>query len=101
MTGVVTAAEASQHASVRDLASRFTELDSAPLPDLRALTDEDLKALDREDEIMREVLEIAYLYRQPYILDASDTEHLLSVSASSLDTMIKDTLRNRAGNNDA
>jgi nucleoside-diphosphate-sugar epimerase len=91
----------SQHASVRDLASRFAEFGGAPLPDLRALTNEDLKALACEDEIMREVLEMAYLYWQPYILDASDTERLLGVSASSLDTMIKDTLRNRRGNSDA
>jgi nucleoside-diphosphate-sugar epimerase len=86
----------SQHASVRDLASRFAELGGTPLPNLRALTDGDLEALAREDEIIREVLEIAYLYRQPCILDASDTEHLLGVSASSLDTMIRDTLRNSA-----
>ena len=91
----------SQHVSVRDLATRFAELGGTPLPNLRALTDGDLEALAREDEIMREVLEMAYLYRQPCILDASDTEHLLGVSASSLDTMIKDTLRNRRGNSDA
>jgi nucleoside-diphosphate-sugar epimerase len=88
----------SQHASVRGLAARFAELRAAPLPDLRALTDGDLDALAREDEIMREVLEMAYLYRQPCILDASDTERLLGVSESSLDTMIKDTLRSRGGN---
>jgi nucleoside-diphosphate-sugar epimerase len=89
----------SQHASVRDLASRFAELGGTPLPDLRALTDEDLKGLAREDEFMREIVEMAYLFRQPCILDSSDTERLLGVSASSLDTMIKDTLR--GGNGDA
>jgi nucleoside-diphosphate-sugar epimerase len=83
----------SHHASVRDLAARFAELGGTPLPDLRALTDEDLEGLAREDEFMREIVEMAYLYRQPCILDASDTERLLGVSASSLDTMIKDTLR--------
>jgi nucleoside-diphosphate-sugar epimerase len=91
----------SQPASVRDLAARFAELGGAPLPDLRALADEDLQALAREDEFMREILEMAYLFRQPCILDASDTERLLGVSASSLDTMIKDTLRNMGGNSNA
>ncbi|MEA2919589.1 MAG: hypothetical protein QOJ15_11670 [Bradyrhizobium sp.] len=77
------------------LATRFAKLGGTPLPDLRALTDEDLEALAREDELMREIVEMAYLYRQPCILDASDTERLLGVSASSLDAMIKDALRNR------
>jgi hypothetical protein len=44
---------------------------------------------------------MAYLYGQPCVLDGSDTERLLGVSASSLDTMIKDTLRNRGENSDA
>jgi nucleoside-diphosphate-sugar epimerase len=82
----------SQDASVRDLATRFAELGGAPLPDLRALTDEDLEALARKDEIMREIVEMTYLYKSPCILDASDTEQLLDVSASSLDVTIKDTL---------
>jgi hypothetical protein len=63
---------------------------------LRALTDEDLEGLAREDEFMREIIEMAYLFRQPCILDSSDTERLLGVFASSLDTMIKDTLRGSA-----
>lgn len=91
----------SQHASVRDLATRFAELGGTSLPDLRSLADEDLEALAREDEFMREIVEMAYLYGQPCVLDASDTERLLGVSASSLDTMIKDTLQNRGENSDA
>jgi nucleoside-diphosphate-sugar epimerase len=85
----------SQHISVRDLAARLAELGGAPLPGLRALTDEDLEALAREDEFMREIPEMVYLFRQPCILDASDTERLLGVYASSLDVMIEDTLWNR------
>jgi nucleoside-diphosphate-sugar epimerase len=91
----------SQHASVRDLATRFAELGGTSLPDLRSLADEDLEALAREDEFIREIVEMAYLYGQPCVLDASDTERLLGVSASSLDTMIKDTLQNRGENSDA
>lgn len=83
----------SQHASIRDLAARFAETAGAPTPDLLALGEEELEALGREDELMRELPEMAYLYRRPCILDASDTERLLGVSASSLDAMIEDTLR--------
>ncbi|CDX18187.1 NAD-dependent epimerase/dehydratase [Mesorhizobium sp. ORS 3324] len=83
----------SQHSSVRNLAARFAHLAGAPVPDLQAFGDEELEALGREDELMRELPEMAYLYRQPCILDASDTEHLLGVSAGSLDAMIADTLR--------
>jgi nucleoside-diphosphate-sugar epimerase len=83
----------SQHASVRDLAARFTELAGAPLADLHALTGDELEAMAREDEFMREIPEMAYLFEQPCIVDASDAEHLLGVYASSLETMIEDTLR--------
>ncbi|MDX8508227.1 NAD-dependent epimerase/dehydratase family protein [Mesorhizobium captivum] len=83
----------SQHASVRNLAARFAELAGAPVPDLQVLGKEELEVLGREDELMRELPEMAYLYRQACILDASDTERLLGVSASSLDAMIADTLR--------
>lgn len=58
-----------------------------------ASLEEDLEALGRDDELMRELPEMAYLFRRPLILDASDTEQVLGVSASSLDTMIDDSLR--------
>lgn len=80
----------SQHATIRDIAVRFAELAGAPPPDLRSLSDEELTS---DAELMREVAEIAYLYRDPCILDASDSEQLLGVSASSLDAMIRDTLK--------
>ncbi|TGQ52327.1 NAD-dependent epimerase/dehydratase family protein [Mesorhizobium sp. M1C.F.Ca.ET.193.01.1.1] len=83
----------SQHASIRNLAVRFAELAGLPDPELQALSEEDLDALGRDDELMRELPEMAYLFRRPLILDASDTERVLGVSASSLDTMIDDTLR--------
>ncbi|MDF2696918.1 MAG: oxidoreductase, partial [Labilithrix sp.] len=43
--------------------------------------------------ILREVVEMAYLFEQPCLLDSSDTERVLGVHASSLDTMVRDTLR--------
>jgi hypothetical protein len=35
---------------------------------------------------------MAYLFEKPLLLDAGDTEKLLGVTASSLDTMVRDTL---------
>ncbi|WP_217573719.1 NAD-dependent epimerase/dehydratase family protein [Mesorhizobium sp. GbtcB19] len=83
----------SQHSSVRSLAARFSELAGAPAPDLQMLTEQELEAMGRDDELMRELPEMGYLYRSPCIIEASDTERLLGISASSLDTMIMDTLR--------
>ncbi|MDQ0475190.1 NAD-dependent epimerase/dehydratase family protein [Labrys wisconsinensis] len=82
----------SQHASIRELAIRFAERAGAPPPDLRVLSDAELDGLARQDEIMREVAEMAYLYRRPCLLDAAETERLLDVTASSLDQAIDDTL---------
>lgn len=82
----------SQHISVRELATRFTERAGAPAPALRALNQEDLVELAREDRFMREIVEMSYLYQDPLVIDSSDTERVLGISASDLDTMIKDTL---------
>lgn len=83
----------SQHLSVRELAVRCAAFAGFAAPTLRTLSDEDIAALARKDEIMREVVEMSYLYRRPCILDASETERLLDVSASSLDAIVKDTLQ--------
>jgi nucleoside-diphosphate-sugar epimerase len=80
----------SQHATVRDIAVRFAELAGAPAPDLRSLSDEELAS---DDDLMREIAEMAYLFEDPCILEASESEQLLGVSASSLDAMIRDTLK--------
>lgn len=83
----------SRHASVREVAQRFAALASVQVPDLHALSAEDVTSLARENPFMRELSEMAYLFRAPCVIDASDTESLLGVSASSLDSMILDTLR--------
>jgi hypothetical protein len=73
----------------------------SPHPDLSALCDEDLEGLAREDAFTREILAMAYFFRQRLILDASDTEHALGVYASRLDAMIEGTLRTGTGNGGA
>lgn len=38
---------------------------------------------------------MAYLFELPCMIDASDTEQLLDIYASSLEAMVEDTLRSR------
>jgi hypothetical protein len=90
-----------QHASVHDLAARFAGRGGAPLRDLGAPTDRDLEALRAKTSSCGRFQKGSISSGQPPILDASDTERLLGACASSLDTMIEDTLRNRGGNGDA
>lgn len=85
----------SQYATVRDLGARFADLAGAPPPDLRALSRDELRVLAEGDELMREIEDVSYLFNQPWTLEASDTEKLLGISASSLDAMISDTLQTR------
>lgn len=82
----------SQHATPRELATRFAAIAGAPAPDLRAFTRDELRALAEQDSIMREVEEMTYLLAKPSILDASETTGLLGILASPLDDMVRDTL---------
>jgi nucleoside-diphosphate-sugar epimerase len=83
----------SLHATPREFAVRFAELAGAPAPYLRALSESELRALAKKDPMMREVEEMAYLFQEPSVLDASETTRLLGVVASALDDMVRDTLR--------
>ena len=79
----------SQHASVRQVATRLCELAGAPAPRLARMARAELEELG---SIVREIAEVAYLAEKPWTLDASDTERVLDVRASSLDTMLRATL---------
>jgi nucleoside-diphosphate-sugar epimerase len=82
----------SQHATPRELAVRFAAFACARAPNLRALTEAELRVLAEKDPIMREVEEMTYLLREPSILDASETTQLMGIVASTLDDMVSDTL---------
>lgn len=77
----------SQSASVRELVQRFAVALKIGVPNLSRLTAVDLEAIG-----FSEGIEMAYLFEKPLLLDASETEKLLGVTATSLDTMIRDTL---------
>lgn len=77
----------SQSASVRELVRRFATALNIDVPNLLRLTSADLEAIG-----FSEGIEMAYLFEKPLLLDAGETEKLLGVTATSLDTMIRDTL---------
>jgi nucleoside-diphosphate-sugar epimerase len=77
----------SQSASVRELVRRFAAALKIDVPNLLRLTAADLEAIG-----FSEGIEMAYLFEKPLLLDSGETEKLLGVTASSLDTMVRDTL---------
>lgn len=77
----------SQSASVRELVRRFAVALKIEVPNLLRLTAADLESIG-----FNEGIEMSYLFEKPLLLDASDTEKLLGVTASGLDAMIRDTL---------
>jgi nucleoside-diphosphate-sugar epimerase len=83
----------SQHATPRELAARFAALAGAPAPRLRKFSEPELRSLAEEDPIMREVEEMVYLLEESSVLDASETTRLLGIVASTLDEIVRDTLR--------
>jgi nucleoside-diphosphate-sugar epimerase len=83
----------SQHATVNELAARFARAGGVTSFNLRALSPDELSKLAREDEFMNELVEMAYLFQRPLIIDASDTERLLGIVSSDLDSMVEDTMR--------
>jgi nucleoside-diphosphate-sugar epimerase len=81
----------SQSASVRELVRRFATALKIDVPNLSRLAPADLDGIG-----FSEGVEMSYLFEKPLLLDAGDTEKLLGVTASSLDTMVRDTLSQMA-----
>ncbi|TAI67368.1 NAD(P)H-binding protein [Bradyrhizobium sp. Leo170] len=77
----------SQHVPIRELTEKFAAALEFETPKLSELTTEEL-----EDIGFHEGVEMRYLFDNPLVVDASDTEQLLGVTASSLEIMIQETL---------
>ncbi len=86
----------SRNASVRELVEMFAAQRHISVPQLLRLTTDELEAAG-----YHELIEMAYLFDRPFLVDTSDTETQLGVRASSLDEMIEDTLRGFIGLQDA
>lgn len=78
--------------SVRALCARTASLAAAPAPTLARMPAAELEALGAADSIMREVIEMAYLYDRPCCLDTTATQRALGVTATPIDAVLRDTL---------
>jgi nucleoside-diphosphate-sugar epimerase len=83
----------SNHLTVRELSARVAEIAAAPELSLKRLPWAELEALAAVDSIMREIVEMTYLYERPCLLDAAETQQALGVRATSIDDVLRDTLR--------
>jgi nucleoside-diphosphate-sugar epimerase len=77
----------SQNASIRELTRKFAAALKFDPPELRQLRTAELEGVG-----FREGVEMRYLFDKPLLVDATDAERLLGITASSLETMIRDTL---------
>jgi nucleoside-diphosphate-sugar epimerase len=79
-----------QHVSIRGLVRKFAEALDLDAPEINLMT-----AANLSDIGFEEAIEMLYLFDKPFLVDAADSERLLGVTASSLDAMIQDTLKDR------
>lgn len=86
----------SRVASVRELAAMLASAAGVAEPLLTRVDAAALQAMADADPVMREVLEMAYLYDEPSVLDSRETERLLGVAAAPWETSLQDTLRGQA-----
>ncbi|WP_342202926.1 NAD-dependent epimerase/dehydratase family protein [Mesorhizobium carmichaelinearum] len=78
----------SQYASPRELIQKTAAMLAREVLEIRSYSVAEMEAMG-----MHEAVEMSYLFDSPFLVDASDTEALLGVKASSLEDMIADTLR--------
>jgi nucleoside-diphosphate-sugar epimerase len=78
----------SQHAPPRDLIRKAAAILGKEVPEIRTYCPAEMEASG-----MHELVEMTYLFARPSLVDSSDAEQLLGVTASSLDRMLRDTLR--------
>jgi nucleoside-diphosphate-sugar epimerase len=83
----------SNHVSVRTLSARVAEVAGAPPISLQRLSLAELDALGAADSILREIVEMAYLFDRDCILDSTETQQALGVRATPIDQVLRDTLR--------
>jgi nucleoside-diphosphate-sugar epimerase len=76
----------SQNASIRELVEKFAARVGISTPRLLGMTPDDLEAVG-----FAELIEMAYLFDQPLLVDATDTERALGIHARSLHEMIDHT----------
>jgi nucleoside-diphosphate-sugar epimerase len=78
--------------SLRALSAHAAKIAAAPAPSLTRMSTAELEGLGAVDTIMREVLEMTYLYERPLCLDFTATQQALGVTATPIDKVLRDTL---------
>ncbi|WP_067837660.1 NAD-dependent epimerase/dehydratase family protein [Nocardia lijiangensis] len=82
----------SSQLSVRELSERIAAAAGAPAPRLSPLSLVDVAWAGRTDPIVAELVEMFYALEHPDVLDATLTEQTFGLSATSVDTVIADTI---------
>ena len=78
-----------QHATVREVLTKIAAITNREVPALRIASSSELESMG-----WHEAIEQTYQWDRPALVDASETEKLLGVTASSLEEMIRGTAQN-------
>ncbi|MCQ4199435.1 NAD-dependent epimerase [Streptomyces coelicoflavus] len=78
--------------SVRELAGRLAALAGAPEPRMEELTERDLTLLAFTEPFWAEMHEVLTMPGRPFVIDYSETEKILGVSATPVDDVLGEVL---------
>ncbi|MFG2844809.1 NAD-dependent epimerase/dehydratase family protein [Kitasatospora sp. NPDC048296] len=81
---------------VRELTERFAKLTTSPDPRLERLDRDALLTLAERNPLFGELVEMLYATENPHVLDSTDTERALGVTATALDEVLLATARGLA-----
>ncbi|MEV0230347.1 NAD-dependent epimerase [Nonomuraea sp. NPDC050786] len=77
---------------VRELAGRLARLAGAPEPRMEQMTERDLTLLAFTDPLWGEMHEVLIKPGQPFVVDFSETEKVLGVSATPVDDVLREVI---------
>ncbi|GAB2862007.1 NAD-dependent epimerase/dehydratase family protein [Actinocorallia aurea] len=80
----------SSESSAAALAGDLAAAAGLPAPVVTRVSRAELEELGRHDPIMAEIPEMLYLTERPSLLDASETERILGVTATPVETVLKE-----------
>jgi nucleoside-diphosphate-sugar epimerase len=78
--------------SVRALAVRLAELAGAPEPRMEKMTERDLTLLAFTEPLWAEMHEVLTKPGHPFVIDYSETEKILGVSATPVDDVLREVI---------
>lgn len=78
--------------SARELTARIAAIAGRPTPALAHLSADAVREIGATDSIMREVVEMLYLFERPSLLDFSDTRQAFGLEPVPLDELLTQTV---------